>query len=548
MNRIANLVLVAMLLSLMACENRKPNNQESAAHEIDMDQFASHVEQLASDEFLGRKPFTEGETKTVEYLTAEFEKLGLKGANNGSYTQNVPMVEIDGSCSELMNIRGEGVEIDLEHFADYMAVCPSPVDSAALSNSELVFAGYGIVAPEYDWNDYEGIDWTGKTAIVLVNDPGFRSGDSTLFKGDEMTYYGRWTYKYEEAARQGCAGLIIVHQTEPASYGWNVIQSGWNGAQLILESDLPKVDVEAWISLESTEKILAGTDLAGKDLRALARDSGFKATPLGLTASMSITNKIRRDESQNVLAMIPGNERKDEVVIYTAHWDHFGIGIPIDGDSIYNGAIDNATGTAALLSIAEAMLEYGPMKRTVVLLAVTAEEQGLLGSKYYSEHPVFAPAKTVAAINMDAISAPAPMKDITIRGFGQSNLDEYAADVAEAHGRYILPDPDPEKGFFFRSDHFNFAKIGIPAIHSKGDFEAFGMTADEIKAKKDNYTQNIYHQPSDEYQMDSSMRQGIEGDIRYYLELGLKIADSDAFPEWYDGSEFKAAREASLKE
>lgn len=534
-------LLVALLLS--ACNSKTDPEGDSSSPGINMDMVLTHVETLASDEFLGRKPFTEGETKTVNYLTSEFEKLGLKGANNGSYTQNVPLVEITGTCSEFMQIRGEGVEIDLKHFNDYVAVCPSPIDFVALNNSELVFAGYGIVAPEYDWNDYEGMDWTGKTAVVLVNDPGFRSGDSTLFKGDEMTYYGRWTYKYEEAARQGCAGLIIVHQTEPASYGWNVVQSGWNGSQLSLESNLPTVDVEAWMSLESTEKILEGTELAGSDLRQIARERTFEAVPLGLTASVDIHNEIRRDESQNVLAMIPGNERKDEVVIYTAHWDHFGVGNPIDGDSIYNGAIDNATGTAALLGIADAMLKYGPLKRTVVLLAVTAEEQGLLGSKYYSEHPVFAPSKTVAAINMDAISAPAPMKDITIRGYGQSELDEYADAVARLHGRYILPDPDPEKGFFFRSDHFNFAKIGIPAIHSKGDFEAFGMTAEKIKEKKDNYVQNIYHQPSDEYAIDSSMRKGIEADILYYLELGLKLADSNEIPEWYEGSEFKATRE-----
>jgi Zn-dependent M28 family amino/carboxypeptidase len=415
-------------------------------------------------------------------------------------------------------------------------------EEVSLDKSELIFAGYGIVAPEYDWNDYEGIDWAGKTAVVLVNDPGFMSGDSTLFKGNAMTYYGRWTYKYEEAARQGAAGVIIIHDTKPASYGWNVIESSWTGARMVIESEQALAEVESWISQKSTEKLFDASTMKGQDYKKLARNKDFKAVPLGLKVSVSIENKIKKDVSKNVVAMIPGTTQKEEFIIYSAHWDHLGVGSPADGDSIYNGAVDNASGTAGLLTIAEAFKKSGPTERSIVFLAVTAEEQGLLGSAYYAANPIFEPSKTVANINMDALFSPGKMKDLTIVGFGQSEMDEYAKVAAEEQNRYIIPDPTPEMGSFFRSDHFNFAKIGIPALYAAGTYEGFDNSIEEVKAFQDNYGKFKYHQVSDNYDSKTFELSGIRLDLQLFYNVGLKLSNEDYFPKWYEGSEFKDAR------
>lgn len=529
------------LLLLASCGN--PKKQEKIPVEVDQHTLAQHIERLASDEFLGRKPFTEGETKTVNYLKNEFEKLGLEPGNGDSYFQEVPMVEIDGTPSEKMTISGKNAHFDLTVLKDFVATTNQVTEEVALDDSELVFAGYGIVAPEYGWNDYEGIDWQGKTAVVLINDPGFQSGDSTLFKGNEMTYYGRWTYKYEEAARQGADGLIIIHDTEPASYGWNVVESGWTGARLTIESDLPLLKVESWISGESAQKIVDASPMKGQDFKALARNKDFKPVPLDLTVSVSIRNQIKKDVSKNVVALIPGTKRKDEVIIYSAHWDHFGVGKPIDGDSIYNGAVDNASGTAGLLAIAEAFKKNGPTERSVAFIALTGEEQGLLGSAYYAENPIFEAQKTVANINIDALSSPGEMKDLTITGYGQSEMDEYAEEAALKQNRYIIPDPEAEKGYFFRSDHFNFAKIGIPALYASGSYEGFDKSIEEIKVSKDHYLAHIYHQPGDEYDPETTELGGVRLDLQLFFEVGLKLANETYFPKWYEGSEFKAIRE-----
>ncbi|SHJ47864.1 M28 family metallopeptidase [Pseudozobellia thermophila] len=532
---------IGALVLLASCGNHK--EQEEATVEVDQHTLANHIERLASDEFLGRKPFTEGETKTVNYLRDEFKKLGVEPGNGNSYFQEVPMVEIDGSPSEKMTISGKNTHFDLHLLKDFVATTNQVTEEVALDDSELVFAGYGIVAPEYGWNDYEGIDWQGKTAVVLINDPGFKSGDSTLFKGNEMTYYGRWTYKYEEAARQGADGLIIIHDTEPASYGWNVVESGWSGARLTIESDLPLLKVESWVSGESAQKIIDASPMKGQDFKALARNKDFKPVPLDLTVSVSIRNQIKKDVSKNVVALIPGTKRKDEVIIYSAHWDHFGVGKPIDGDSIYNGAVDNASGTAGLLAIAEAFKKNGPTERSVAFIALTGEEQGLLGSAYYAENPIFDPKKTVANINIDALASPGKMKDLTITGYGHSEMDEYAEEAALKQNRYIIPDPDPEKGYFFRSDHFNFAKIGIPALYASGSYEGFDKSIEEIKASKDHYLAHIYHQPGDEYDPETTELSGVRQDLQLFFEVGLKLSNEDYFPKWYEGSEFKEIRE-----
>jgi Zn-dependent M28 family amino/carboxypeptidase len=536
-----SLRLLFAALIFTACENK----QTSATVEAEVDQATihRHMEQLAADAFLGRMPFTEGEKKTVNYLKAEFENLGLQAGNGESFFQDVPLVAIDGMPSETMTIAGEKESFTLNYLQDFVATTNQVAEEVSLDKSELVFAGYGIVAPEYGWNDYEGIDWEGKTAVVLINDPGFKSGDSTLFKGNEMTYYGRWTYKYEEAARQGAAGVLIIHDTEPASYGWNVIESSWTGARLVIESSLPLLAVESWISGESATKMFDASAMKGQDYKTMAHAKSFQPIPLALNVSVGIKNKIKKDVSKNVVAMIPGTVQKDEFIIYSAHWDHLGVGKAIDGDSIYNGAVDNATGTAGLLAIAEAFKKSGPTKRSIVFIAVTAEEQGLLGSAYYASNPIFDPAKTVANINMDALDSPGKMKDLTITGYGQSEMDTYAKAAAEEQNRYIIPDPTPEKGYFFRSDHFNFAKIGIPALYAAGRYEGFDKSIAEIKKYNDVYDKQKYHQVSDNYNGKTTDLSGIRLDLQLFYKVGLKLADEQYFPKWKEGSEFKAERE-----
>ncbi len=535
-----NYLKCALLLLLVGCQPSTPNSIKP--QEVDQATIAKHIEPLASDGFMGRMPFTEGEEKTVAYLKSEFEKLGVTPGNGDSYFQDVPLVEITGTPSEKMKISGPKRDFYLTNFEDFVALTRKTDSTVSLENSELVFAGYGIVAPEYNWDDYKGVDWKGKTAVVLVNDPGFATKDSTLFKGNAMTYYGRWTYKYEEAARQGAAGVLIIHETAPASYGWNVVQSSWTGAKLNLESQAPVTDVEGWLSKEAATQVFEASNIEAKNFNELALSKDFKPIPLGVTASVQITNTIERNVSKNVVALIEGTDRKDEYIIYSAHWDHLGIGRPVDGDSIYNGAVDNASGTACLLAIAEAFKKGPQPKRSVVFLAVTAEEQGLLGSGYYAEHPIYPPEKTVANINMDALSSPGPMKDLTITGYGQSEMDEYAKEASEKQGRYVIPDPEAEKGYFFRSDHFNFAKIGIPALYADGSHEDFDHGPEYIQKKNDEYREKRYHQPSDEYDPETTELSGVRFDAQLMYEVGLKLANESNFPKWYETSEFKAAR------
>ena len=529
-------ILPAAFLFLCGCTS----NSQSPA-EVSQSTLAQHVATLSSDDFMGRKPFTEGGEMTENYLREEFEKLGLRPGNDGSYFQEVPLIEITGKPSKSMKISGNKT-FNLSYFDEFVALSEKTDPTVSLKNSELVFAGYGIVAPEYDWNDYEGVDWNGKTAVVLVNDPGFATGDSTLFKGNAMTYYGRWTYKYEEAARQGADAVLIIHETAPASYGWNVVQSGWSGSTMTLESDKPTTKIQGWVSQEAAVKLFKASTVKNKNYNELALSKDFKPVSMGLNASVSVSNTIKRNTTNNVVALLEGTTQKDEYIIYSAHWDHLGIGRPIEGDSVYNGAVDNATGTAALLAIAEAYQKGPQNKRSIVMLAVTAEEQGLLGSAYYSENPIFPPEQTVANINMDAMKSPGPMKDLTITGYGHSEMDEYAEVVAEKQGRYIIPDPEAEKGYFFRSDHFNFAKIGIPALYAAGSYEGFEHSTEEVKAINDDYRKNKYHQPADNYDPETTDLSGVRFDAQLFYEVGLKLSREDYFPKWYDSSEFKAAR------
>ena len=506
-----------------------------------------HLTVLASDDFMGRKPFTEGEEKTIHYLESELMTMGVAPGNGDSYFQDVPLVEITGTQSPRMVVKGKGSTMNFNTNEDVVVYTERPETSAAITDSELVYAGYGIVAPEYGWNDYEGLDVKGKTVVVLVNDPGFSSGDSTFFKGETMTYYGRWTYKYEEAARQGAAGVLIVHETVPAGYPWMVVQSSWTGAKLNLDApDGPyKCAIQGWITRNMAVELFKAAGI--KNYSEMAKDPNFKPMPLGLTASVSVTNNVKRDISKNVVGIVKGKERPDEYIIYSAHWDHLGVGKPIDGDSIYNGAHDNTTGTTGLLMIAEefAKPENQP-ERSVVFLFVTAEEQGLLGSAYYAQDPIFPPNQTVANINMDGLPAFGKMKDLTITGYGQSELDNYAKAEADKQGRYVIPDPDPGKGYFFRSDHFNFAKVGIPALYASGSFEHMTKGVEFIEEKTQEYLAVKYHQPQDNYEPESWDLKGIAQDATLLFRVGYRLANEEYFPQWNEGSEFKAKRDEDM--
>ena len=541
MKFIQYMILVLLLLTAgITAQNE--SSVDAAAALIELDDYTTHLKTLASDDFEGRSPSSPGEEKTVNYLRDQFAALGLQPGNGESYFQDVPLVEITTTPEPKLEVRGTGRGLSIPLGQGFVGLTRRVVDSLQIRNSEMVFAGYGIVAPEYGWDDYAGIDVSGKTVIVLVNDPGFATRDSTLFTGRSMTYYGRWTYKYEEAARQGAAGVLIVHDNLPAGYPWFVVQSGWSGPQFYMEAadrNMSRCAMEGWISAPAAQDLfsVAGLDYR-KEASAAAR-RGFRAHSLGVTYDMKLKNRIRRSVSRNVLALLPGGERPDEVVIYTAHWDHFGINPEMEGDNIFNGARDNATGTAALISLARAFtgLPEKP-RRSILLLAVTAEEQGLLGSAYYAGHPVYPLKKTVAAINMDALNIWGPMKDITVIGLGQSELDEYVQEAATAAGRYVRPDPEPEKGIFYRSDHFSFAKQGVPALYTKMGIDHIEKSPEEILAASSQWTAEFYHKPGDEYDPATWDLRGAIDDIRLLFRIGYRLSMEDRFPGWKAGSAF----------
>ena len=522
---------------------------KSTEFEVQMDTLIidRHLSILASDDFMGRKPFTEGEEKTIHYLESEMKAAGVVPGNGDSYFQDVPLVEITGTQSPEMVVKGKGKTMRFKTNDDVVVYTERPDAMTEIEDSELVYVGYGIVAPEYGWNDYAGLDVKGKTVVVLVNDPGFSSGDSTFFKGETMTYYGRWTYKYEEAARQGAAGVLIVHETVPAGYPWLVVQSSWTGAKLNLDAENPpyRCAIQGWITRSTAVELFKAAGI--KNYSDMAKSKDFKPVAMGMTASVSVTNDVKRDVSKNVVGMVKGTTRPDEYIIYSAHWDHLGVGEPIDGDSIYNGAHDNATGSTGLLMIAEefAKLENKP-ERSVVFLFVTAEEQGLLGSAYYAQDPIFPPNQTVANINMDGLPAYGEMKDLTITGYGQSELDNYANYEADKQGRYVIPDPDPGKGYFFRSDHFNFAKVGIPALYASGSFEHMTKGKEFIAGKTQEYLAVKYHQPQDNYEPEEWDMRGIAQDATLLFKVGHRLANESYWPQWNEGSEFKAKRDADM--
>ncbi|MBD2723394.1 M28 family metallopeptidase [Hymenobacter armeniacus] len=510
--------------------------------------IGQHIKVLASDEFQGRRPFTPGEEKATSYLAEEFKKLGLQPGANGSYFQAVPLVEIAGKPDSIATVAGNGKSLRLKYRQDFMFLTEREVPTVDIKNSPLVFAGYGVTAPEYGWDDYAGLDVKGKTVVVLINDPGNAGNDTTLFKGKAMTYYGRWGYKYEEAARHGATGLLIIHDTKPASYPWTVVQSSNGGAKLHPQTPdhgASKVALEGWMTLDAAKRLFAMAGQSYEEAYAAANKKGFKGQALGLNLTTTLHNTITRKTSKNVVAVLPGTTRPKEYIIYSAHWDHLGIGPAIAGDSIYNGALDNASGCAGLLAIANGFVQAKEKPaRSIVFLAVTGEEQGLLGSDYYAQHPIFPVASTVADINMDELLAFGPMRDLTITGYGQSELDDYARAAAKEQNRYVIPYQHPETGSFYRSDHFSFAKVGIPALYASGSFDSRLHGKDFAEKQRKDFEEIAYHQPADQYDPKWDLR-GAEQDARLLFRVGQKLAAETTFPKWKDGSEFKATREKS---
>lgn len=506
------------------------------------------TERLSSDEFEGRAPGTAGEEKTVALLAQAFEKAGLKPGNNGSWFQDVPLVEITASDVQPLVFTGGKTPLSFDYRTD-MVVGSYRLDPAInLTDSEVVFVGYGVNAPERGWNDYAGVDVKGKTVVILVNDPDWQAeGLEGPFGGKAMTYYGRWTYKYEEAARQGAAAAIIVHQSEPASYGWNVVQSSWTGPQWQMEgAEKGASQAIGWLQLEATRKLFAS---AGQDFDALfaaAARPGFKAVPLGLKASTRFSSNVRRQASRNVIAILPGTERPDEVVMHTAHWDHLGRCDAVDGDDICNGAIDNATGTAAMVALAEAHAKAGPAKRTLAFMAVTAEESGLLGAKYYAANPVFPLNKTVGGVNVDSLPMAGATRNYGIVGPGKSELEGMLRPILAAQDRVLEPAGNPAAGGYYRSDHFAFAQKGVPMLYGGAGSNLVEGGVEAHKAYSAARAK-IYHAPGDEFDPNWDWG-GAMQDLRAYYTLSRQLAEGDMWPNWTPGDEFRAVRDASRAE
>ncbi len=547
-----SLFYVITFFVLISCSSNKSKFTEGdGLAAFNADSLKKYIAVLASDDFMGRMPFTEGETKTVAYLQEQFKQMGLEPGNGDSYIQEVPMANILATAAPSMQVKSAKGTFNLKAFDDYIIWTDKTDSSISLNNADLVFAGYGVVAPEYNWNDYAGLDVKGKVVMVMVNDPGFWVGDTTLFKGKAMTYYGRWTYKFEEAARQGAKGCLIIHNTAAASYPFSVQQNSFNTTRLKLDNrgkDIPNCDVIGWVPEKISHQLFAA---AGYDSSLLvkANQPGFKAVPLGLQLSTTMTVKASFNKSSNVIAKITGTKRPEEVIIYTAHWDHLGIGRPDQtGDSIYNGALDNASGTAGLLEMARVFKNMkAKPERTIVFLAVTAEEQGLLGSAYYAENPIYPVNKTVANINMDGLNRFGKTKDMVVVGQGQSELEDYLKEAIEKTGGYLSFDTHTEAGYYYRSDHFNFAKVGIPALFANNGVDVVGKGKEYGETLENEYTSKNYHQPSDNYDATTWTGDGAINDLKLLFTIGRRMGFETSFPKWKEGSEFKLIREKSNK-
>lgn len=518
-----------------------PAGNESQSARFETDRLMSHIETLSSDEFGGRAPGSDGEEKTAAFLTDAFRGMGLQPGNpDGTYVQRVPLVGITPTDeSHLSLVRGRD-RAELAAGLGYVASTKRVVEEVSL-DAELVFVGYGVVAPEYDWDDYKDVDVEGKVLVMLVNDPPLEDA----FGGDAMTYYGRWTYKYEIAAEKGAAGAFIVHETVPAGYPWEVVGGSPWSESFDLETpdkNMGRVAVQGWFSRTAAEALFESAGFDFEEHKRAAASRSFRPVALGTQVEAAIHNELRHIESANIVAKLEGNEAPDETILYVAHWDHLGTSESMEGDNIFNGAYDNATGVAGLLELARAYSELDPPpRRSVLFLAVTAEEQGLLGSRYYAEHPLYPRAETVAAINMDGLNIWGRTTDVTVVGLGQSSLDDLAAEVAGRQGRTLLADPEPEKGFYYRSDHFEFAKVGIPAFYADVGITFEGRPESWGEIQRAKYNADDYHKPTDEIK-DWYDLSGMVQDLDLFYEMGLELATSDAWPTWSETSEFKSKR------
>lgn len=538
-------LVMGILVLIFGCNTIQNENSESF---ITYNNIEKHIAELSSDKYEGRAPMSKAEPLVLDYISAQMKEIGLAGANNGSYFQDVPILNVTSKLSATLDFETPKGKLSFEKMSEYVAFSRKVENEMKLENSEVVFAGYGITAPEFGRNDFEGVDVKGKTIIVFVNDPGYGTSEE-YFKGNIMTYYGRWTYKFEEAARQGAKACFIVHETGPAGYPWEVVRNNGETSKLYLDSDdgyKDRCSFEGWITKQAAEKLFETCGYSFDELKKLAVDKNFKPFNLPVKASSLITSTFKKGSSKNVCGLIEGTSRKDEVVIYTAHWDHLGIGTAINGDSIYNGATDNASAVSWMLEIAREFKNGKQPERSVLFLAVTSEESGLLGSGYYAEHPFFPMNKTVACLNTDVILFLGKFNDVTVTGYGQSELDNWLSNEAEKQGRYIVADPNPENGMFFRSDQFPFVKKGVPAIFAKGYIDAQKIGKDKTMKLIADYWENTYHKPSDEYNSDQADLNGLVEDAKLFYRIGYNLAVSSEWPKWNEGSEFKSIREESL--
>lgn len=552
-------LLSIAVLGLAACASSDQHGASSAAqHEwagppLSEAALVQHISTLSSDEFEGRAPGTRGEELTLDYLERAFAAAGLEPGvtladGTRSWRQETTLVAATLTNTPTLTLAGADGARQYAYATQFSAWTRRLEPTVTIENAPLVFVGYGINAPELGWNDYEGLDMRGKIAVILINDPDFETGDDRGFGGRAMTYYGRWTYKFEEAGRQGAAGAIIIHETAPASYPWAVIQSStgprprWDVVRANRGAD--RAGFEGWINNEVAMETFRRAGLDFDQLKSRAQNRGFRAVPMNLTASLHLETSAEQRTTYNVIGVLPGRERPDETIIYSAHWDHLGRCPPVDGDDICNGALDNATGTAALIELARRFNADGQPERSVAFIGLTAEEQGLLGALYYMQHPVFEPRNTVAAINMDGINNLGRTHDIEVVGFGKSEMDDLVTRAAEARGRRVAPDSAPEAGYFYRSDHLHFAQLGIPVLYTSNGVDMVEGGVERGRALNEAYVANHYHKPSDEVTDEWDMSGGVE-DLQLLYAVGRGLADSEAWPQWRENAEFRAARDAS---
>lgn len=505
------------------------------------DSFKQHLKTISSDEFEGRAPASKGEELTIDYLAGHMQDLGIQSLTNDRYTQAVPLVRINPTTVTNMQVQYKDKTAELNYSTEMTAWTNRVVDQVTLENSELVFVGYGIVAPEFNWDDYQGLDVAGKTVVMFVNDPGYATQDESLFGGNAMTYYGRWTYKYEEAARQGAAGAIIIHENGPAGYGWNVVAGG-SPERFTMKTDnnnMDRVKVEGWFSAETANQLFENIGLTLEQAHDLALADNFEPISLEANANLKIENEFEFIDTHNVVGYIEGSTYPEEHIIYMAHWDHLGVD-PETGE-IFNGAQDNANGTASILSIAEKFANGPQPERSIVFAFVGAEERGLLGSAWYVENPLLPLEKAVAGINIDMMFAHGPTRDFVVVGWNNSDIQDYLAPYVEAQNRYLSPENNPEAGIFYRSDHFSMAKKGVPVLYGNGGIDHFLLGAEYGQKEAADFIANRYHAVGDKYNPDWDLR-GNHQDTWLFYRLGNELANSRAWPKWTPGNEFEALR------